>query len=196
MAQQQPESVADEVRCRLEAGGEQQHHRGDELGLGEPVTRLLGGDTLVQSEPGVGSTFTLSLPEEVTPGALHAAPPLRADRMAEFESLVRRELEIIGEDPLNIEKIWETIFRKTFWGMGGGTVVNAAICASAMLVPAMSTWPVSTASEPSGFSRTVAPVGCSPPSQPPSPRPTPRRLPGGEETLAREGGAHPFPGDG
>lgn len=34
---------------------------------------------------------------------------------------------IIGEDPLNIEKIWETIFRKTFWGMGGGTVVNAGI---------------------------------------------------------------------
>ena len=34
---------------------------------------------------------------------------------------------IIGEDPMNIEKIWETIFRTTFWGMGGGTVVNAAI---------------------------------------------------------------------
>lgn len=34
---------------------------------------------------------------------------------------------IIGEDPLKIEKIWETIFRKTFWGMGGGTVVNAGI---------------------------------------------------------------------
>lgn len=34
---------------------------------------------------------------------------------------------IIGEDPMNIEKIWETIFRKTFWGMGGGTIVNAAI---------------------------------------------------------------------
>ena len=34
---------------------------------------------------------------------------------------------IIGEDPMNIEKIWETIFRKTFWGMGGGTVVNAGI---------------------------------------------------------------------
>ena len=34
---------------------------------------------------------------------------------------------IIGEDPMNIEKIWETLFRKTFWGMGGGTVVNAAI---------------------------------------------------------------------
>jgi len=34
---------------------------------------------------------------------------------------------IIGEDPINIEKIWETIFRKTFWGMGGGTVVNAGI---------------------------------------------------------------------
>ena len=32
---------------------------------------------------------------------------------------------IIGEDPMNIEKIWEKIFRKTFWGMGGGTVVFA-----------------------------------------------------------------------
>jgi galactonate dehydratase len=36
---------------------------------------------------------------------------------------------IIGEDPMKIEKIWETLFRKTFWGMGGGTVVNAAISA-------------------------------------------------------------------
>jgi L-alanine-DL-glutamate epimerase-like enolase superfamily enzyme len=36
---------------------------------------------------------------------------------------------IIGEDPMKIEKIWENIFRKTFWGMGGGTVVNAGISA-------------------------------------------------------------------
>ena len=36
---------------------------------------------------------------------------------------------IIGEDPMKIEKIWETLFRKTFWGMGGGTVVNAAVSA-------------------------------------------------------------------
>lgn len=34
---------------------------------------------------------------------------------------------IIGENPMNIEKIWETLFRKTFWGMGGGTVVNGAM---------------------------------------------------------------------
>lgn len=34
---------------------------------------------------------------------------------------------IIGEDPMNIEKIWETIFRKTFWGMGGGTIVSGAM---------------------------------------------------------------------
>ena len=34
---------------------------------------------------------------------------------------------IIGEDPMNIEQIWETIFRKTFWGMGGGTVVYAGM---------------------------------------------------------------------
>ncbi len=36
---------------------------------------------------------------------------------------------IIGENPMNIEKIWETIFRKTFWGMGGGTVVFAGMSA-------------------------------------------------------------------
>ena len=36
---------------------------------------------------------------------------------------------IIGEDPRNIELIWERIFRTTFWGLGGGTVVNAAISA-------------------------------------------------------------------
>lgn len=36
---------------------------------------------------------------------------------------------ILGEDPMRIEKIWDTIFRTTFWGMGGGTVVNAAISA-------------------------------------------------------------------
>lgn len=36
---------------------------------------------------------------------------------------------IIGEDPMNIEKIWEKIFRKTFWGMGGGTVVSAGMSA-------------------------------------------------------------------
>ena len=34
---------------------------------------------------------------------------------------------IIGEDPMQIERIWEMIFRTTFWGMGGGTVVSAAM---------------------------------------------------------------------
>jgi len=37
--------------------------------------------------------------------------------------------QIIGMDPMNIEEIWETIFRKTFWGNGGGTVVSAAMSA-------------------------------------------------------------------
>lgn len=34
---------------------------------------------------------------------------------------------IIGEDPLNTERIWETLFRKTFWGMGGGPVIMGGI---------------------------------------------------------------------
>ena len=34
---------------------------------------------------------------------------------------------IIGLDPMNNEMIWETLFRQTFWGMGGGTVVFGGI---------------------------------------------------------------------
>ncbi len=37
--------------------------------------------------------------------------------------------QIIGMDPMKQEKVWETLFRDTFWGMGGGTAVNAAISA-------------------------------------------------------------------
>ena len=36
---------------------------------------------------------------------------------------------ILGMNPLDIEKIWEHIFRTTFWGMGGGTVINAGMSA-------------------------------------------------------------------
>lgn len=36
---------------------------------------------------------------------------------------------IIGEDPMNSEKIWEKLYRKTFWGMGGGTVISAGMSA-------------------------------------------------------------------
>ena len=32
---------------------------------------------------------------------------------------------IIGKDPLRSEAIREQLFRTTFWGMGGGTVINA-----------------------------------------------------------------------
>lgn len=36
---------------------------------------------------------------------------------------------IIGMDPLNSEEIREKLFRTTFWGMGGGTVINAGMSA-------------------------------------------------------------------
>jgi len=80
--------------------------KGQGTGLGlaitQRLTRMLGGDTLVQSEPGLGSTFTLSLPEEFSAGALHAAPPLRPsdrhtvlviDDDAAIHGLVRRLFE-------------------------------------------------------------------------------------------------------
>lgn len=37
--------------------------------------------------------------------------------------------QIIGMDPMNTEEIWEAIFRKTFWGMGSGTIVSAGMSA-------------------------------------------------------------------
>lgn len=36
---------------------------------------------------------------------------------------------IIGMNPENTEAIWEHIFRITFWGMGGGAVINAGMSA-------------------------------------------------------------------
>ncbi len=36
---------------------------------------------------------------------------------------------VIGQDPMRIEAIWESFFRNTFWGMGGGPVVYGACSA-------------------------------------------------------------------
>ncbi len=36
---------------------------------------------------------------------------------------------VIGMDPFDTEKIWEHLHRDTFWGMGGGVVVTAAMSA-------------------------------------------------------------------
>jgi galactonate dehydratase len=39
------------------------------------------------------------------------------------------ESYLIGEDPFRIEYIWDRLFRKTFWGQGGGPVVYGAMSA-------------------------------------------------------------------
>jgi galactonate dehydratase len=36
---------------------------------------------------------------------------------------------LIGADPMKTEKLWETMFRSTFWGQGGGPVVFAGMSA-------------------------------------------------------------------
>ncbi len=36
---------------------------------------------------------------------------------------------VIGADPMKIEKIWETMFRSSFWAMGGGPVVYGGMSA-------------------------------------------------------------------
>ncbi|SCJ79076.1 Uncharacterised protein [Anaerotruncus sp. 2789STDY5834896] len=32
-------------------------------------------------------------------------------------------------DPMNSEAVWNTLHRQTFWGLGGGVIVFAAISA-------------------------------------------------------------------
>lgn len=39
------------------------------------------------------------------------------------------ERHLLGADPFRIEAIWETFFRRTFWGQGGGPVVYGAMSA-------------------------------------------------------------------
>ena len=36
---------------------------------------------------------------------------------------------IIGQDPMNVGPIWESLFKDTFWGQGGGTIVFSGISA-------------------------------------------------------------------
>ena len=36
---------------------------------------------------------------------------------------------VLGRDPFDTERIWEEIFRTTFWHLGGGVVVNAGLSA-------------------------------------------------------------------
>lgn len=36
---------------------------------------------------------------------------------------------VIGRDPMNVEALWEHLFRGTFWGMGGGPVVYGGMSA-------------------------------------------------------------------
>ena len=36
---------------------------------------------------------------------------------------------LIGTDPTRIEYVWETLFRRSFWGQGGGPVVYGAMSA-------------------------------------------------------------------
>lgn len=36
---------------------------------------------------------------------------------------------IVGSDPFRIESIWDKLYRSTFWGMGGGTLIFAVISA-------------------------------------------------------------------
>lgn len=37
--------------------------------------------------------------------------------------------QVIGKDPMRVEALWESLFRGTFWGMGGGPVVYGGISA-------------------------------------------------------------------
>ena len=48
---------------------------------------------------------------------------------AASEMIVDYAAYILGKDPMKTEEIWHILQKKTFWGMGGGTIVSAAMSA-------------------------------------------------------------------
>jgi galactonate dehydratase len=46
-------------------------------------------------------------------------------------AMVRQLVEryVIGADPFRIEHLWQTMFRETFWGLGGGPVIYGGMSA-------------------------------------------------------------------
>lgn len=49
--------------------------------------------------------------------------------MAGFHMIKELAPLVIGQDPMQVEKIWERIYRETFWGVAGGAVFYAGMSA-------------------------------------------------------------------
>jgi adenylate cyclase len=91
--------------------------KGHGTGLGLAITRrlsrMLGGDTIAESRLGQGSVFTLTLPEEVSPGAIAASRQPSADTRpavlvidddADIHGIVRR---LFLRQPLEVASAYD-----------------------------------------------------------------------------------------
>jgi PAS domain S-box-containing protein len=112
-------------------GAEQKRVEGTGLGLviARQLAASMGGELKVTSQPGQGSTFTLSLPAGTAPtGTRHRADAL--DPLPPAPTAVRRQVLYVEDEPLNVLLMQEVFKSRPQWALHIATDGQAGLAAA------------------------------------------------------------------